>query len=247
MIFPLEQAEPLIYQVMNSTINFMPNGENDRAIWLHNFSTKLPGHALALGITVQEAEAVQKDAAMFSYILSLLEMCRQTTIMLTGYKNLMKHARKHQHLGALPVMPALPPPESIPEGIFDRISKLAGRIKASPNYNASVGHDLGIIAPRRNVDLQSLQPKLRIILMAGQPQISCIKGKADGIDLYVDRNDGAGFVLINRLLRLKYLDTTILPAGGGIREWSYRAIYVKRDRQVGHMSAVVSVVVKEEV
>ena len=57
-----------------------------------------------------------------------------------------------------------------------------------------------------------MQPDLKVSLDADRPHIKCSKGYADAIDLYVDRKDGAGFVLIGRLLKLDYIDVVSLPA-----------------------------------
>jgi hypothetical protein len=231
---------------MNSTISYMPNGDTDRVAWLHNFSTKLPLYASLFNISQQELEEVQKGAVMFRYIINMLEACRQSVINLTGYKNLMKHAAAQQAPGPVPVMPVLPAPGAIPQGLFDRISRLVKRIKAHVNYNEAPGKDLGIIATPRRADHSSMQPVLKLVLHAGRPVISCKKGAADGMDLYVDRNDGAGFILLAQLMLLKYTDKALLPEQTPVAEWSYKAMYRKGDKNIGEISKVVSVVVKRK-
>ena len=129
--------------------------------------------------------------------------------------------------------------------MFDRVSKLVKRIKASVNYTEAMGNDLGIIAPVQTFDPTSLQPDLKVNLDAGRPHIKCVKGYADAIDLYVDRKDGVGFVLIGRLLKTDYIDTTNLPTNTLLAEWDYKAMYVIGNRNVGLMSSIASVVVKK--
>ena len=231
---------------MNSTINYIPNGDADKGIWMGNFSSKLPTYATVVGITAAEVTAIQKDALMYQYILSMLEGYKQTVNNITSYKNLLKHAVGQQHLGALPVAPNLATaPATVPEGVFDRVSKLVKRIKASVSYTEAMGNDLGIIAPTQSFDRTILQPDLKVNLDAGRPHIKCVKGYADAIDLYVDRKDGAGFILIGRLLKTDYIDTTNLPATIAIVEWDYKAMFVVGNDNVGLMSPVVSVIVKK--
>ena len=86
---------------------------------------------------------------------------------------------------------------------------------------------------------------MTVSLDAGRPHIKCPKGNADAIDLYVDRKDGNGFVLIGRLLKLDYIDIASLPAATLVQEWDYKAIYVIGNNPVGLMSAVAGVVVKK--
>jgi hypothetical protein len=131
-----------------SSIGYVPLADNDKAIWIGNFSSKLATHAATLGIAAAEVTSVQKDAAMCFYVITMQESYKQTLRNIIGYKRLLLKASGQQHLTAIPVPPTLAAaPAAVPEGIFDRISKLVARIKASPNYTESIGLDLGVIAP----------------------------------------------------------------------------------------------------
>jgi hypothetical protein len=213
---------------------------------LNNFSIKLPTYATLVGITAAEVTALQKDTAMYAYIINMQEGYKQTVNNITSYKNLLKHAVGQQHLGVIPSAPILAtPPANVPEGVFDRVSKLVKRIKASTNYTDAIGQDLGIVSATQTIDFTTMQPDLKVNLDAGRPHIKCNKGFADAIDLYVDRKDGVGFVLIGRLLKLDYIDVVSLPSSTALAEWSYKAMYVVGNDNVGLMSGVVSVVVKK--
>jgi hypothetical protein len=118
------------------------------------------------------------------------------------------------------------------------------RIKASLSYTTAIGNDLGIIAPESTIDISALQPILKVKLEAGKPRIKCSKGVADALDLFVDRHDGNGFILLGRLIKLDFIDTASLPSGVTLAEWSYRAIYVIGNDNVGMLSAEASVVKK---
>jgi hypothetical protein len=189
---------------------------------------------------------VHNDFAMFQYIENIVEIYKQTVNNLVSHKNLLKHAVAQQHLGAIPTVPTLgTAPSAVTEGVFDRVSKLAQRIKASINYTDAMGQDLGIVAPISVIDVTTLQPQLIVKLDAGRPHIKCNKGVTDAIDLYVDRKDGAGFILIGRLLKADYIDTANLPAATVLAEWDYKAMYVIGNDNVGLMSSVEAIVVKK--
>ena len=66
-----------------------------------------------------------------------------------------------------------------------------------------------------------------------------------GWERYALHNDGAGFVLLGRLLRNEYIDITNLAANKVLDEWHYKAIYVIADQQVGQYSTVVDIMVKK--
>jgi hypothetical protein len=184
---------------------------------------------------------------MYQYIINLQEIYKQTLKNITGYKNLLRHAVGQQHIStSIPALPTLSTaPASVPEGIFDRVSKLAARIKASINYTTNMGSDLGIIAPTVTFDASTMQPLLKVKLDAGRPYVKWIKGESDALDLYVDRNDGTGFILLGRLMRNEYVDIASLPATKVIDEWSYKGIYVIADQPTGIYSAVASISVKK--
>jgi hypothetical protein len=224
----------------------MPLDDAGRVIWAGNFKTKLPLYASAVGITATEVTNTNNDYAMYKYVMDLLEVYKQITHNIVAYKDLLKHVNGQQHLGAIPTLPVLAaPPVAVSEGMFDRIRGIVKRIKGHPAYTNAMGEDLGIIAPNQTTNQESMQPLLAISLDAGRPNIKCLKGDADAIDLYVDRKDGSGFVLIGRLLKLDYIDIAPLPAAALVQEWDYKAIYVIGNNQVGLMSTVASVVVKQ--
>ena len=229
-----------------NTQKFIPSSDADKGVWLNNYTVKLSLYAALLGITPAELIALQKDNAMFQYVIGMTESYKQTLVNITGYKNMLKHAVGQQHIGALPVPPTLPTaPAAVPEGIFDRVSKLTVRIKASTNYTDNIGSDLGIISATPTIDVDSIQPEISIKLDVGRPHLKWKKGNADAIDLYADRNDGAGFVLLGRLMRNEYIDVTSLPSTKLLDEWHYKGIYVIADSPVGLYSKVTSILVKK--
>lgn len=231
---------------MNTSIGYIPNSDSDRSVWLNNFSTKINTYATLVGVTANEVTAVQKDTAMYTYIINMLETYKQTVNNITSYKNQLKHAVGQQHLGALPTPPVLATaPALVSEGIFDRVSKLVKRIKASTNYTEAMGNDLSIIAPIQVFDPTTLQPELKVSLDGDRPHIKCAKGYSDAIDLYVDRKDGSGFTLIGRLTKPDYIDIVDLPANVVLVEWDYKARYVIANNVVGTMSSIASVIVKK--
>lgn len=224
---------------------YLPTTDAAKAVWLNNFTNKLMVYSTQLGVSPTEISNLQKDNAAYQYVINLLEQYRQSVLHLTGYKNMMKHAIEQQHIGAIPLITAPPtPPPAVPEGIFDRATKLATRIKASLNYSTNIGNDLGIIGTTSDTDMHSMQPNLKIKLNVGKPHIKWTKGEADATDLYVNRNDGHGFVLLGRFTRSEYLDTASLDASKLYDEWHYKAIFVVADKLVGLYSKVVSVDVK---
>lgn len=225
---------------------YIPTSDSEKGVWLTNFTSKLGVYAATLGVTPTELSSVQNDQAMFKYIINLMEQYYNTYLSLAGYKNMLKFAEGFQHLGALPTLPTLTnAPALVPEGIFERVSRLVKRMKASPNYNDHIGTDLGIVAPHTSVDVTTMQPKLTITLNVGKPHIKWVKGRADAVDLFVNKNDDANFILIGRFTRNEYIDVAEIADNKRFDEWHYKAIYVIADNRVGLFSNVTSIAVKK--
>ena len=223
---------------------YLPGGDTERVRWLNNFSAKLPGYSDTLGITDEELDSVKKDAAVFAYVVQLVEASKREKQERTAYKNLLRNGPEGVQLNRIvaPGQPA-PAPEPVPPGIFVRTGRLVNRIKNHPSYNESIGQDLGIIGAETVEDDIALQPSLKISLKAGYPVISWKKGASDGIQLYVDRMDGKGFVFLATDMRSPYVDKARLPDGVESARWEYKAIYIQDDESIGKFSDVASVTV----
>lgn len=226
-------------------ISYLPSSDSDRVLWLNQFSAKLSTYQTTFAITNTDLQSVQKDAAMFAYIMGLQDMAKQTLQNITAYKSLLKKSMVNQTNNTLPQMPSTPTaPAAVNPGILDRIGNLVQRIKHHGNYTEAIGQDLNIIAPVSNIDITHLEPDIKVRLEGGRPVLKWKKGDTDALDLYVDRGDGAGFTKIERILQPTYVDTFSLTGTSVLAEWKYKGIYVIADQQVGEMSSVVSVVVK---
>ena len=225
---------------------YVPSSDADKAIWLNNYTVKMSLYAALVGVSPAELTSIQKDNAMFQYIVNMTESFKQNLYNIQGYKNMLKYAVGQQHISTLPVIPVLPPaPAIVPEGIFDRVAKMVTRIKASLSYTDNIGSDLGIVASTTTVDVDAMQPELKIKIDVGKPHVKWVKGFSDALDLYADRNDGLGFVLIGRFTRNEYLDVTSLAVSKVYDEWHYKGIYVIADTPIGLYSKITSVDVKK--
>lgn len=225
----------------------MPSTDEGKVTWLNNFSQKLPDHAATLGINPEQISAVQNDAAMFSYIVNLVNGFRNGLSERVGYKDILKNGADGAPLSTVPVFNNTPAPAIVPAGIFKRIGKLVQNIKSNPNYNDSIGGNLGIIGAGQDREVLDMKPVLKVRLDAGKPTIIWKKGKADSLDIYVDRGENKGFAYLANDSSPDFTDTSALNGTDKIVEWKYKAIYRIKDEQVGSFSDEVSVMVKKEI
>ena len=67
------------------------------------------------------------------------------------------------------------------------------------------------------------------------------KGESDGVNIYVDRHDNAGFVFLRRTVRNSYLDSAPLPPNTFSATWDYKIRYLIEDDEVGLFSSTISI------
>jgi hypothetical protein len=222
---------------------FLPTDDAGKAGLLEHFAATLPKYAELLEISTAELASVKADAAAFRAALQNQQAAQNYAQQKTALKNLLRDGGVAQ---ASPLLPHLPPETSAPmvaPGIFPRFSALAQRIKNHPKYTPDIGKDLGLIGAERVDDPMGWKPALSIQMNAGRPTVKWTKGKAEALEIQVDRGDGQGFGFLAIDLRPDYDDTAPLPAPGAAALWKYRAIYRLNDAQVGQWSDVISVTV----
>jgi hypothetical protein len=117
--------------------------------------------------------------------------------------------------------------------------QLAAKIRRHHAYTDSIGVDLGIVPSGSATDFSTLVPDLALTMENGYPRLRWKKGKADGVAIYVDRQDGNGFVLFDYTVKNFYIDKTELPGDAFRVNWDYKVRYYVGDDEVGLFSAVV--------
>lgn len=185
--------------------------------------------------------SVVADHAMYQYMVNGIDTARLYLQSLIQLRRSFR-ASTQSPMGVIPLLPALgTAPASVQTGIFPRIRSLVQRMKHHPGYTAAMGQDLGVIAPVSTFNPATIKPVLTVRLEAGYPVIAYVKGEADGIQLYVDRRDNNGFVLLDKILRTKYIDVHPLPANTFTATFDYKAKYIISDDEVGLESDVVTI------
>lgn len=138
---------------------------------------------------------------------------------------------------------AIPP---VAPGIEARFRALVKQIKASTDYNASVGQALGIEGTLQvGPDYATLAPVLGLSISGDRVNIDWgwqgFRAFLNQCELQVDRGDGKGMVLLAIDTTPGYTDTQPFP--GAPAKWSYQAIYRVGDDRVGQWSRPVSIMV----
>jgi hypothetical protein len=189
-----------------------------------------------LGFTTDQITAAGKDAKYMTFCVKLQTDTQSYAQGNTKYKNLARHGNGTEVLGASPVFPTEAPPELVVADIEARFRGNAAQAKSSGDYTTAKGEILNIVAVSKPFDPSLGKPTFKIFMDSGHPVLKFVKGAFDGVEIWVDRGDGKGYVKLERALSTPFVDPTALPAAGTSAVWKYKMIYVMGNKIVGFFS-----------
>ena len=103
-------------------------------------------HGPTLGFTATDVTKVTNDYQMLAFVVEAAEAIRNQSLAYTSYKNTLRDGPIGTVMPGMPPAPSLSPPDLVTPGIVPRLRALVQRIKAQPQYNETIGNNLGIIA-----------------------------------------------------------------------------------------------------
>lgn len=214
---------------------------------LRSFHSGLGIYGTTLGFSVTEIADADSDATLFTYLVQRQSDMQGFGQDLSRYKNLARYGNGEEVLGAIPQPAAYPTPlpTVTSANIEARFRQRAAKAKSSAAYTKAIGESLKIEAPESTFDPTTGQPTFSIFVDSGHPVLKWVKGKFEGVEIWVDR--GSGFAKLERDNRSPYADTHPLPAAGQTAVWKYKMIYLFKDAPTGRWSSEVSVTVYGEV
>jgi len=218
--------------------SYLPSTDHDKVVWLNNFATKFTVLSPSLGFVAADITSVNNDAAMFAYLITLVETFTTEKEERVNYKNLIRSGPIGT-VGVFPTMPAISAaPVSVPAGVFLRIANIVQRIKAHTNYTEAIGRDLGIIGAEQTLDIAAMKPVLKLQTSGWHIEVQWVKDHADAIRIEVNRGAGWQFLAIDTMPN--YTDSSITENHITLQ---YRAMYIIHDELVGQWSDVASITI----
>jgi len=120
---------------------------------------------------------------------------------------------------------------------------LGQRIRKNKNCTEEIAKQMGLVGEEDTTDMTVAQPVLVANpLPHGAVEIAFNKSKADGVNLYCQRDGDSGFVFLARDTASPYVDNRPLLVAGKPEVRKYRGIYVVNDAEVGLVSDDVTAV-----
>jgi hypothetical protein len=213
---------------------------------LNAFKKSIPQYAAQLGVTSEQVAAQAADADYFNYLIALPEALATNHRRWSSWKLTVRDGSKEKTAPAPPPLALPDAPPAVAPGIESRFRTLVKEVRCSANYNPEIGKALGFADPGEiGPNFATLAPQLHVALGDMNIRISWNwSGYAQYLDqceLHVDRNDGRGAMVLAISSALGYVDTEQFPTTSA--EWTYRAIYRSRGKQVGKWSKATTLLV----
>jgi len=222
---------------------FLPLDDSGKADLLDHLAVTLPKYTKVFALTAEILATRQADALAFRHALHSADDAQAYAQHRTAHKNLLRDGGDGSGDWPLPLTLAQPDPSAVTPGIVPRLTSFVTWLKAQSTYTEAIGQDLWLVGAKRVIDPSTWKPNLSVQAQGGHPNLGWTKGKATGLEIWVDRGDGKGFVLLTVSVSSPTIDNSPLPAPGTSAVWKYKAIYRRGDNQVGDWSDGVSIAV----
>ena len=223
---------------------YLPDGDNERELWLTNFYTGVAALALitAWDISTGQLTSLENDKNAFRYSLVFLAAAVSFKTTSTASKDALNHGVSTSTPQAFPVFtPPAGAPTPVPPGIFDRINLFVGQLKKNNLYTEAIGIALGIVGAEIVVNFATLKPTLKLDTSGGWIYVHYVRGHAEGILLYSKRGTETAFTLLAMVTKTSYVDARPNLVVGQAEERQYQAFYMVGDVAVGLISLVASI------
>ncbi len=223
-------------------------GDIELATQIRNFLDEYPTHEGEMNVLPSKITDLAKGSAYMDFFLDIQGKVHTVSSTLTSYKNMIRHGKGTDVLGAKPALTVYPvavPPicNANVEGLFRDIIQDCVN---SGNLTEDVAKALSIFAEASTTVLADGTPDLSLKSMSGgHPTLHTILSGYDAYEIWKD--SGLGFVFQNVSTSADYTDLSPLPALGVEVVWKYKIIYRSKNLQIGHWSSAISVAVKGNV
>ena len=115
-------------------------------------------------------------------------------------------------------------------------------MKANSNYTPAIGEDMRIVGDEQTFNPDELQPIIKEgVHTAGGTVVKWSKGFADGINFYLDKRDGQGFLPHGTDMEPDWLLTVPLPEGKNAIIVDLLGVYIIGDEEVGKKSEAIQI------
>jgi len=190
--------------------NYVPTADNDFLVWFDHFLTQISTDAAIAAVDLAALTVANTDFhAKIDHLKDASSQAKQATADKDGSRGNAESLVRAE----------------------------VRRIKARSSYNDGQGAQLGIVGAKDSRDLSTSRPELSgTDLSDGVVSISFSKYNSEGVNIYSKRNNEVDWVLLNRASISPFIDRRLLLQVGRPELRHYCAIYVLKDKEIGHYS-----------
>lgn len=195
--------------------DFIPGPDAEFSEWLRALIAAVHEHATTLNISPDELAALDQAFADFE---DKLRNANEADAAAKAATNLKQTSRRAA--------------EKV-------LRTFLRRLKTNPGYTEAFGARLNILMPQTASAPDSFRPILTVTaLLHGIVEVAWVKGRADSINIYCQRDGDPGWVLLGRDTLSPYRDERPLLVPEKPETRNYRARYVIADEEVGDVSDI---------
>lgn len=218
---------------------YWPGSMADQMLLVQNFLTKIPGYGTVLGLTPAQVTAAEALCEAFIGAVQATDLSKTSMQAMTQWRDEILNGDPDS--SATPQAPvfAVVGPVTYPTGVVKRFARLRDQIVAAPGYTQAIGEDLGIVGAETSRPAPgSIVPELRAETSTGYwVNLSGSMQGMDALKVEYSRDGGANFTTVTFLTNTPG-GFQITPQNPNLPEKGMvRAIFVKRNEEIGQYSA----------
>ena len=224
--------------------NYLPQGFDERNVWLQNFAAVLPQYAAALGVAAADVSKVADASQQYNYLATVL--IPYTRSFSKGLTALLEEADTDDTPQLLNFPGFAPPPavigaNPVMTGIFNMVTALvASTILPSPALTPPIKTALGLDVPAPAPPGQVLVRSAEA-MPGGQVDLTLTRSGAPLIIIESQRGAETEFSMLDKVAASHFLDLRPNIVAGQSEVRQYRVRRSDGSQAVGNYSPVVSV------
>ncbi len=222
----------------------LPTNEAGWNLLLQNFVAKLPGYAIALGLTPTEVTTQADDAQNFDYLITVAQQVTDSKDSFFAFKDLVIDGEISTIQPPPPIFPTISMPQHPFPGIIKRFRLLVKRIKASTGYTEQIGEDLGLLENVPNsIVPQDIVPEMKLKALTGsRVEISFSKKGFDAMRVEYQRKNDTGWQLAGVFTSSPATHELPPELAGEPESRSYRGVLMEKNVAVTQYSPTYTIV-----
>ncbi len=224
---------------------FIASTDSGLKTQLETFCSNIDSYSSSLSLNAGKIEQIKKGSTYYSFVFNKNVIYHDYAKSLTEHKDIVI-GNGTEVLTPFPPLPALGTVPDQPDNpdVAGLLAEIIQDAKRSRNFNTDAARALGVLKVPGSFNPDEGTPTFKVSTgRENHPKLVWVKGEYQGVEIWKDSGDGAGWKKHDKVFSPEYIDTTTLPASGVSKVWKYKMIYIYKDVVVGLWSEEQSITV----